>query len=153
MDNPSSYIAFACVKLVAYSLFAAALNRHLGGSQSALLIGAVRTLLGMAVGAAYFHLLTVTSDSADFLGGKTPLLAFAYWMSFVPLRFAEWWLTLHLFYQPSRGEDPWAGELHGKKLISWRKRLTLIAAGTVVSYLADFPAAISAVIGSGSRIC
>jgi hypothetical protein len=153
VNDPGSYVAFACVKLVAYSLFAVALNRHLGGRQSALLVGVLRTLLGMAVGSAYFHLLSVTSDSDEFLGGKTPLMVFAYWMSFVPLRFAEWWLVLRVFYQPSRGGDPWAEELHGRTLISWPTRLKLIAAGTVVSYIADFPAAISAAIGSGSRIC
>jgi hypothetical protein len=49
-----------------------------------------------------------------------------YWFSFVPLRIAEWWVLLRIFYLP-RGDG---------------RMVELILWGTGVSYLADVPVAV-----------
>jgi hypothetical protein len=133
-SSVGSYVALAAVKAAAYTAYAGILNRRHDGQHAALVVGGVRTAIGMAIGGAYFwSILELT--------GKPPPEAlgfWTYWASLLPLRVAEWWILLRLFY-PSASLG--------------RRKLAPISWGTGVSYLADVPATLGWLVTGGLSIC
>lgn len=98
--NVESYVALATIKAGVYTGYAAFLNLRLYGKHAAPLVGLTRAAIGMAVGGAYFWLLLQVT-------GRPPNEALGfltYWASLVPLRIAEWWGLLWIFYPLPRGE-------------------------------------------------
>src|SRR4051812_16736864 len=90
ISNPAAgYIAFAAVKLVGYSVAAKYIARaYANTNRNAYVVGAVRTVIGMVVGAAYYHIPAASTASGPF-----PYLA-----GLFPVRLVEWWFLLWLFY-------------------------------------------------------
>ena len=133
-DNAASYVALGVVKAAVYTGYAAFLNLRLNGKHAAPLVGFTRTAIGMAVGGAYFWaLLQIT--------GRPPPETFGfltYWATFVPIRIAEWWLLLRIFYLSRREMDRGVGP---------------ILCGVAVSYVADLPAAFGWLVTGGLWMC
>jgi hypothetical protein len=142
MPDASQYLMLALIKFAAYTLYARSLVKRFTPSQpvedlrtarsyGAGLIGACRTLLGIALGSAYVGLIGLFSDS-----GVHPIGPVLTWSGFFPLRVFEWWLTLRVFF-PRRPP---------------RTSATAIAGGIFVSYLADIPVLFGFIVTAG-RIC
>ena len=132
------YCAFCAVKLAGYSLAAAYLNHTYKRPQwMSPIVGGTRTLIGMGAGAAYyavwrfgiFYLFT----------GMEGAGTIAYLGGLIPVRFAEWWLLLWLFYD-RRIEQPGKG---------WQ----CVILATVWSFLLDVPAALGFCVTGGVSIC
>jgi hypothetical protein len=97
------------------------------------MIGASRTTIGMIAGALYFWGISLTTHLIPNAGG------FLYLAGLVPVRFAEWWLLIWLFY-----DRP----LQQKKT-GWR--IVLIATGW--SYVIDIPAIGGLILTGGFWVC
>src|SRR5438552_3124480 len=93
ISNPVvGYIAFCAVKFAGYSLAARVISQtYQRRDRKAFTVGGVRTLIGMAVGAACFGIWSCIPGAAD-AGGV------GYLLGLIPVRIAEWWLLLWLFY-------------------------------------------------------
>lgn len=126
-----SYGAFAVVKLAAYALYAHHLGKDEAKPPSAVGVGAIRTALGMGVGAAYFGVTRwLTHETpAELLG------TMVYWASLFPLRVVEWWVILKWLYP------------------NHRDLKTALLAGIGMSYLADLPATLGWLVTGGLSIC
>jgi hypothetical protein len=133
------YAGFVAVKLAGYSLAAWAISRSYNRpDHNPLIVGGVRTLIGMATGAAYFGLVLALSKS---FGGLVEgnLGVFLYMAGLLPLRIAEWWFLLWLFYD-RKLEQPAKG---------WR----IVGLGTIWSYVLDLPATLGFLAVGGVWIC
>jgi hypothetical protein len=125
-------VYFAGVKLAGYTAAAAYLRRALPENRPVLLVvGAARTLIGLAAGAA-----------AVFLAEQIDIQRVE-WLFFIllfPVRIGEWLLLIRLFY-PKPG---W----------SWPRSLKLAGLGAGWSYLLDVPAMLAMfVLPGGAWIC
>jgi ABC-type uncharacterized transport system permease subunit len=125
-------VYFASVKLAGYTAAAAYLRRALPENRPVLvLVGASRTLIGLAAGFASVFL-------ASFIQVHR-----AEWLFFVllfPVRIGEWLLLIRLFY-PKPG---W----------SWPRSLKLAALGAGWSYVLDVPALLAMfALPGGAWIC
>jgi hypothetical protein len=96
------YLSFVGVKFVGYSMAARAISWSYGRSDlNSFMVGGARTLIGMATGAAYFGL---TAAAASWglgplaRGPSTVRGELFYLAGLLPLRIAEWWLLLWIFY-------------------------------------------------------
>jgi hypothetical protein len=88
--GPTGFITFAAVKYAGYSAAAWLLNRrYQHDTHSPLLIGLVRTGIGLAAGAAY---------GAAVLFARFPEGLF--FAALIPIRLLEWGLLLRWFYEP-----------------------------------------------------
>jgi hypothetical protein len=132
--NVASYVAFAVVKAGAYTAYVSMLHRRFQIPHNSVLVGTVRTAIGMAVGGAYFVSVSLpTGDPPMELLGL-PL----YWLSLVPLRVLEWLVLLRLFY---------------RERLTRRQTTLSIVWGLVVSYAADVPAVLGWIAFGGLWIC
>ena len=134
VNNPVlGYLGFCAVKFVGYSIAARFIARsYRRTDHNALLVGGVRTLIGMAAGAAYYELWRLIpgmegAGGIGFLGGL------------LPVRLVEWWLLLWLFYDRPLQQ--------GSK--DWR----VVGLATVWSYALDVPAVIGFFVTGGLWIC
>jgi len=131
VNNPIiGYFGFCAVKLAGYSLAARLLSEsYRQTDRSPLLIGGVRTLIGMAAGAAYYGILRLVSKSTSevFLAGL------------IPIRIAEWWLLIWLFYDRQFQQCP----------KEWR----FVFIATVWSYILDLPALVGFFVTGGAWVC
>lgn len=134
VSNPViGYIGFCAVKFVGYSLAARFISRRYERTdRSVFTVGGVRTLIGMAVGAAYFSLWRLMPGAAEagsigYLGGL------------IPVRLAEWWFLLWLFYD--------------RQFQQTRKNWRTAVLATAWSYALDVPALIGFFVTGGVSIC
>lgn len=140
--NPAlGYASFCVVKFAGYSLFARYISRSYGRPDiGALGVGATRTLIGMAAGAAYFGVWMLAQNSyvrppnAPFHG-----FPYLYLAGLLPVRIAEWWLLIWLFYD-RKLKEPAKG---------WRT----VALGTIWSYILDAPAIAGFFATAGFWVC
>jgi hypothetical protein len=135
VDNPVlGYSVFCAVKFAGYSLAAHVLARRYGRPEpSSVKVGAVRTLIGMAVGAAYFgaHALIKSYVQHD--------NEVAYMLGLVPVRIAEWWFLIWLFYD--------------RKFEHTGRGWGLVALGVAWSFLLDIPATFGFLSVAGFHVC
>ena len=115
---------FTGVKLVGYTGYAYFLRNKLFDDSAndeagrTLKIGGARTGIGLAVGVAYGGLVMTTG-----ILERTDALSLYFMLGLLPVRFAEWWSLLWLFFRDKIGDR--------------RKTAWGIGLGTVVSYLLD----------------
>jgi hypothetical protein len=128
------YLVFGAIKFAGYSLAARFISRRYGRTdRNPFAVGGVRTLVGMVAGAFYFGLLAILPQKAVMAGGLVFLTGL------LPLRIAEWWLLLWLFYD-RRLEQPGIG---------WR----VVAVATAWSFVLDVPAIAGMFFTGGFWIC
>lgn len=131
--EPLGLAYFTGVKLIGYSMAGSYFRKKFDATRPrAVVFGAARTLLGLAVGVSFASLLAILGTSnAEAL----------FFVLLVPVRFAEWWLTLFCFFT--------------RKL--WIPHSTVfrhVAVGSVWSFLLDVPAIVSMfVLPGGAWIC
>lgn len=115
------YFAFFAVKVAGYSGAAAIFLRTYNlKAQSPFLIGGVRTLIGVATGAAYWGLGLLVASMLD------KPLGLLFIAGLVPIRIAEWWLLIWLFYD--------------RDLRQQAKDWGTTIKGTIWSFILDIPA-------------
>ncbi len=132
------YLTFCAIKFAGYSAAGHLLSMKYDSNVSAGRVGAVRTLIGMAAGAAYFGLWTMI-DRKTFGMDQSNDFLWAYFAGLLPVRIAEWWLLIWLFYDRELrqiGRD-------------WR----MVGLGTVWSYVLDVPAIMGFITTAGVWIC
>jgi hypothetical protein len=93
----------------------------------------------MAAGAAYFGLWTLLMASGARGGGGFLTVSIGYLIGLAPVRVAEWWFLLWLFYD--------------RQLRQKRKDWNWVALGTGYSYALDIPALLGFCITGGAWIC
>jgi hypothetical protein len=133
------YASFCLVKFAGYSLAARFISRSYGRSEiGAWKVGGARTLIGMAAGAAYFGLWKAGTPP-----GRPPsaFQAWPFWYlaGLLPVRIAEWWLLIWLFYD--------------RKFEQVAKGWRTVAAGTAWSYVLDAPAIAGFFATAGFWVC
>ena len=140
--NPAlGYAGFCAVKFAGYALAARYISRAYGRPDiGALRVGATRTLIGMAAGAAYFGIWMAAQKSY----GRPPSTAFhafpfLYLAGLLPLRIAEWWLLIWIFYD--------------RRLEQRAKGWRTVALGTGWSYVLDAPAIAGFFATAGFWVC
>jgi len=144
-DPVLGYIGFCEVKFAGYSVAAWAISEsYKRPDRKPWIVGGTRTLIGMATGAAYFGLvfgLLMPALSKSFVGATADgILGFLlYPVGLLPLRIAEWWFLLWLFYD-RKLEQPAKG---------WR----IVYVGTVWSYVLDLPATLGLLTVGGVWVC
>jgi hypothetical protein len=87
--GPVGLIAFVGVKFTGYSLAAYLLNRAYEARENAWKVGAARTAIGIAAGAAYLASWNLAHAAPGMAG---------WLLSLVPVRLAEWGLLLRIFF-------------------------------------------------------
>ena len=124
------YLSFVGVKLVGYSMAARAISWSYGRNDlNSIMVGGTRTLIGMATGAAYFGLIAAAASwgmGPLARGPSTVRGEILYLAGLLPLRIAEWWLLLWIFYD-RRFQEVWK---------DWRT----VGLATAWSYVLDAPA-------------
>jgi hypothetical protein len=135
LTNPVlGYAGFCAVKLAGYSLAGWYLSRSYSRPDiGAFRVGATRTLIGMATGALY---VGVWWASGQLVAGPASYL---YLAGLLPVRLAEWWLLIWLFYDRKLA--------HAAK--GWRN----VSLGTAWSYLLDAPAIAGLLVAGGFWVC
>ena len=114
------YIVFCMVKFVGYSFAGLLLSESYRRSdRNSWAVGGTRTLIGMGASAAYYGLFNLLSIPE----GALP------WIGLIPVRLAEWWLLLWMFYDRPLQQRP----------KGWR----CVSFGTFWSYLLDLPAIVA----------
>jgi hypothetical protein len=134
VSNPViGYLGFCAVKLVGYSFAARLISwSYERNDRNRFLVGGVRTLIGMGAGAAYFGFWRLIPDAAT-AGG------IGYLIGLLPVRMAEWWLLLWLFYDRRLQQRP----------KDWR----IVVLATIWSYVLDVPALIGLLVTGGVWVC
>jgi hypothetical protein len=135
------YATFCAIKLAGYSLAAHFISESYGRRDiGAFRVGATRTLIGMAAGAAYFGVWMVAGKVL----GRPPGAVFQtspilYLAGLLPVRIAEWWLLIWMFYDRKleRQADGWR----------------IVALGTTWSYVLDAPAIAGFIATAGFWVC
>ena len=91
--GPTAFVAFGAVKYAGYSLAGFTLNRVYSlTDRNALLVGAVRTAIGLAAGFAF--------GSIFLWGAFARNMEWLFFAGLVPVRILEWGLLIRLFYEP-----------------------------------------------------
>jgi len=142
VSNPVlGYATFCAIKFAGYSAAGHVLSRRYGRTDlSPWKVGAVRTLIGMAAGAAYFAAWCVIEPSVYRVGSGPPgYFPWLYLACLLPVRIAEWWLLIWLFYDRKLREVA----------IGWR----MVGLGTVWSYVLDAPAIAGLIATVGIWVC
>jgi len=128
------YLVFGAIKLAGYSLAARFISkRYQRTDRNAFVVGSARTLIGVLAGALYFGLLLILPQKTVVAGGLVFLVGL------IPMRIAEWWLLLWLFYDRKLA--------HGR--LGWR----VVALATLWSFVLDLPAIAGAFFTGGFWIC
>src|SRR5882724_3099688 len=121
------YATFCAIKFAGYSAAGHFLSQRYGRTDlSPWKVGAVRTLIGMAAGAAYFGLWQLIDPRAFNPGPDSDHTSLPYLIGLLPVRIAEWWLLIWLFYDRELRESA----------KGWR----MVGLGTIWSYVLDAPA-------------
>jgi hypothetical protein len=134
------YITFCAIKFAGYTAAAHVLSMSYNRADLASWkVGAVRTLIGMVAGAAYFGLWFLIDPTARQPGGPFSGFPYLYLAGLLPVRIVEWWFLIWLFYdrglrQPAKG---------------WR----MVGLGTIWSYVLDAPAIAGFIATAGFWVC
>jgi hypothetical protein len=138
ITNPAlGYASFCAVKLVGYSVAGWYLSRSYGRPDvGAVRVGVTRTLIGMVAGALYFGAWMAIAVPGDAASVGFPHL---YLAGLLPVRVAEWWLLVWLFYD--------------RKLAQPAKDWRAVMLGTVWSYILDAPAIAGFFVTAGFWVC
>lgn len=136
LDNPAiGYAAFCAIKFAGYSLAVRVLIKPQFPltESSSWTLGLIRTLIGMATGAAYYGIsLLLPRFENSYALGYLCVLPF--------VRAVEWWAMLLLFFKPRP-------EIGREKL--WR----VVFFSVLWSYLLDIPATIGLLVTGGFAVC
>ena len=134
IDNPAvGYLTFCAVKFAGYSLAARFLSHsYKRTDRNASVVGGARTLIGMAAGFAYYKAM-------DLIPAVIGNSYTAYLAGLIPVRLAEWWLLLWLFYDRQFQQKP--------------KDWKMVILGTFWSFLLDVPAVIGLIATGGLWVC
>jgi hypothetical protein len=135
IDNPvAGYAAFCVVKFAGYTLAALPIRAiYASVRPNPFVAGAVRTVIGMAAGALYY--LVLTRLNVGNWRGDVPLV----YLGLIPVRIAEWWLLVWMFYD--------------RKLDNPNRGWLVAGAGTVWSYILDIPAVFGFITVGGFWVC
>jgi hypothetical protein len=114
------YLYFALFKFVGYSVFTLALLRkaYPASKSNFLIVGLIRTAAGVLIGTLYWYSLSLIQWDSG------PAHSILY-LGLIPIRFAEWWFIIWLFYDRS----------FSLPKIGWRN----VIFGTAASYVLDVP--------------
>lgn len=118
------YLAFVAIKFAGYAFAATYFNATYAKKISPWAFGAVRTLVGMAVGGALYLVMEYTKAEFQTL-----------YVVLVPIRLVEWFAVVALFYD--RG------------LADRTRLLKCAAAGVVLSVILDMPAGVLGFLSAG----
>jgi hypothetical protein len=130
ISNPLlGYGAYCVVKFIGYSFAVHSISRNYQTAINPFFVGGIRTLIGMGVGVAYFFILQWLWPEADAL---LPI-------GLVPVRLAEWWLLLWLFYD--------------RQLEQRKKGWKTVVFSTIWSFFLDVPAMIGFFVTGGISVC
>ena len=134
IENPElGYLGYAAIKFAGYSLAAALISRkYERDDRNPWLIGGVRTLIGMAAGAVCYGL-------TGLIPALQPAGGIVFLIGIIPVRIAEWWLLLWLFFD--------------RELKQTQKGWRTVATGLVWSFVLDVPALIGFLLAGGFWIC
>lgn len=136
------YASFCAIKFAGYTLAARFISKSYGRPDiGALRVGATRTLIGMIAGAAYFGLWWVAQRYAMRPPGVSPNQSapLLYMAGLLPIRVAEWWLLIWIFYD--------------RELTQRAKGWRTVGLGTVWSYILDAPAIAGFLVTAGFWVC
>jgi len=134
------YATFCAIKFAGYTAAAHFLSMsYKRADLASWKVGAVRTLIGMAAGAAYFGLWTLVQRSGHAPGGIHGGFPLLYLAGLLPVRIAEWWLLIWLFYD--------------RKLREPAKGWRMVWLGTIWSYVLDAPAITGFIATAGFWVC
>ena len=135
LDNPAiGYTVFCAIKFAGYSFAADFLaRRYARPEHNPVKVGAVRTLIGMVVGAAYFGAHWAVHEYTH--GGNE----IAYIIGLAPLRVGEWWFLIWLFFD--------------RKLEHKRRGWWCVGLGVLWSFLLDIPATYGFLAVAGLHVC
>jgi hypothetical protein len=144
IEHPAlGYLGFVAVKFAGYSLAARAITwSYARNDLNPFLVGGARTLIGIATGAAY---LGVWLSAAYFGVGAfaRPPSAITgevlYLAGLLPVRIAEWWLLLWIFYD--------------RQLRQATKGWRTVGLATAWSYALDVPAVMGFLVVGKLWIC
>jgi hypothetical protein len=93
----------------------------------------------MVAGAAYFGLWFLIDPTARQPGGPLSGFPYLYLAGLLPVRIAEWWLLIWLFYD--------------RKLREPAKGWRMVGLGTIWSYVLDAPAIAGFIATAGFWVC
>ncbi|MBB5034534.1 hypothetical protein [Prosthecobacter vanneervenii] len=129
MDHPElGAIAFGVTKLVGYCVAAHLISKCYKKNPSQwFVIGMTRTIIGIAFGYPYVHMITPALGSPLFLLGL------------IPLRMIEWLLLIMLFYD--------------RRLNNRRRALAVSITWMIWSFVLDIPAIAGWFVIGGFWIC
>ena len=130
------YATFCAIKLAGYTAAARFLSAQYKRDVPAWKAGAARTAIGMAAGAVYFA-AWIQLERAGYTGGG--FLPWPYFAGLLPVRIAEWWLLIWLFYD--------------RELRHVAKDWRMVGLCTVWSYVLDAPAIFGFIATAGVWIC
>ena len=134
------YATFCAIKFAGYTAAAHFLSMsYKRDDLASWKVGAVRTLIGMAAGAAYFGLWFLIDPTARQPGGPLSGFPYLYLAGLLPVRIAEWWLLIWLFYD--------------RKLREPAKGWRMVGLGTIWSYVLDAPAIAGFIATAGFWVC
>ena len=92
------YATFCAIKFAGYTAAGRFLSVQYDRDVSAWKVGAVRTAIGMAAGAAYFGGWNVVDAAAFQVRAEPNFFPWFYLAGLLPVRIAEWWLLIWLFF-------------------------------------------------------
>ena len=127
ISNPGlGYATFCAIKFAGYTAAAHFLSMSYNRDDLASWkVGGVRTLIGMAAGAAYYGLWTLIPRMTHPTAGLFDGFPYLYLAGLLPVRIAEWWLLIWLFYDRALRQPPRAGAWWGSArygLMFWMHR-------------------------------
>jgi hypothetical protein len=135
IDHPlAGYTAFCAVKFAGYTLAALPIRAlYKSVKRNLFAVGGARTAIGMTAGAACYLGFAFAGDAF----GIHP--ASWFYVGLIPIRIAEWWLLVWLFFD--------------RKLDNRNSGWVVAGAGTVWSYILDLPAAFGFFTVGGVWVC
>ena len=140
ISNPGlGYATFCAIKFAGYTAAAHLLSRQYDRDLSAWKVGAVRTLIGMAAGAAYLGLWVLIERTGYRLRSPVEGIPWPYLIGLLPVRIAEWWLLIWLFYD--------------RELREVAKDWLMVVLGTIWSYVLDALAIAGFIATAGFWVC
>ena len=139
--NPTlGYAGFCIVKLAGCSLAAHYISRSYGRTDiSAWRVGGLRTLVRHGRRRRLFPVVDGGGNNVHFPKLTSPNVPYLYLVGLLPVRIAEWWLLIWMFYD--RGLN--------QRAKGWRT----VGMGTTWSYVLDAPAIAGFFATAGFWIC
>src|SRR5690348_4370171 len=96
LNEARGYVTFCLITFVGYTLAAFVLSKfYPAPKRNPVIVGSVRTLIGMTVGLVFFYVVKPLSP-----GGSTSLELLILFFA----RVGEWWFLMWLFYRSSLGK-------------------------------------------------